>query len=116
MLQSILLMATPEGGEASPIPNFLFLGGIILVFYFFMIRPQTKKAKEQKKFKESISKGDKIVTIGGIHGKIAELKDTTVIIETEGGNRLKVERSAISMEYSKGEQTNTSTQELAKNA
>lgn len=112
MLNSILLMSAPEG-DASPIPNFLFLGGIILVFYFFMIRPQSKKAKDQKKFKESIAKGDRIVTIGGVHGKVAELKDTTIIIETEGGGRLKIERAAVSMEYTKGEQV--AGQELAKN-
>lgn len=73
---------------------------IILVFYFFMIRPQTKKAKEQKKFRESLDNGMKIVTIGGVHGKIVGVQDTTVMIEVEGGNRLKIERSAISMDNS----------------
>lgn len=73
---------------------------IMVVFYFFMIRPQMKKAKDQKKFREAIKKGDKIVTIGGIHGKIVEVNDSTFIIEVEGGNRLKIEKSAISMENS----------------
>ena len=71
---------------------------VIAVFYFFMIRPQLKKAKDQKKFKEQIKKGDKIITIGGIHAKIAEISETTFIIEVEGGNRLKIEKSAVSME------------------
>jgi preprotein translocase subunit YajC len=59
-----------------------------------------KKSKDQKKFREGIKKGEKIVTIGGIHGKIAEIKDATVLIDVEGGNRLKIEKSAISLESS----------------
>ena len=65
-----------------------------------MIRPQLKKAKDQKKFRENIKKGDKVVTIGGIHAKIVEVNDTTFIIEVEGGNKLKIERSAVSMDSS----------------
>ena len=73
---------------------------IIIVFYFFMIRPQLKKSKEQKKFRENIKIGDKIVTIGGIHGKISDVQDTTFMITVEGGVKLKIERSAISMDSS----------------
>ena len=102
-LQNILLFA-PSGGDQNPIMSLLPLILIGVVFYFFMIRPQTKKAKETKKFRESLKKGDKIVTIGGVHGKLAEIKETTVVIETEGGGRLKIERSAISMEYSTGQE------------
>ena len=68
------------------------------VLYFFMIRPQMKKAKEQQKFREALQKGDKVVTIGGLHGKIAEVQEKTIIIETEGGVRLKFEKSAVSMD------------------
>jgi len=71
---------------------------IIVVFYFFMILPQTKKAKAQKKFRENIKVGDKIVTIGGIHGKIAEIADTTLIITVEAGVKLKIEKNAISLD------------------
>jgi preprotein translocase subunit YajC len=71
---------------------------IIVVFYFFMILPQTKKAKAQKKFRENIKVGDKIVTIGGIHGKIAEIADTTLIITVEAGVKLKIEKNAISVD------------------
>lgn len=100
-LLSIFLMGpTPEG--QNPLMSLLPIVAIFAVMYFFMIRPQQKKQKELKKFRENIAKGDKIVTIGGIHGKIAELKDTTAIIEVEGGVRLKIERSAISLEYSMG--------------
>lgn len=73
---------------------------IIIVFYFFMIRPQLKKSKDQKKFRENIKIGDKVVTIGGIHGKISDVQDTTFIITVEGGVKLKIERSAISMDSS----------------
>ena len=78
-----------------------------MVFYFFMIRPQMKKQKEQRKFRESLEKGTKVVTIGGIHGKIAEVKENTVIIEVEGGNRLKIEKSAIAKEFSAEEMEKT---------
>ena len=90
----------PSGGEGSNVTSIVFLVLIFAVFWFFMIRPQVKKQKEQQKFKESIGKGDKIVTIGGVHGKILEVQDTTFIIEVEGGNRLKIEKTAVSMESS----------------
>jgi preprotein translocase subunit YajC len=80
--------------------NFIPLILIIVVFYFFMIRPQLKKSKEQKKFRENIKVGDKIVTIGGIHGKISEVQDTTFMITVEGGVKLKIEKNAISMDSS----------------
>lgn len=68
---------------------------ILGVFYFFMIRPQMKKQKELKKFREGLTTGDKVVTIGGIHGKILEVSDTTVLLSCEGG-KLRVEKSAVS--------------------
>ena len=68
---------------------------MIGVFYFFMIRPQMKKQKELKKFREGLKPGDKIVTIGGIHGKILEIADTTVLIQSEG-TKLRLEKSAVS--------------------
>lgn len=74
--------------------SLLMLGLMVLVFYFFMIRPQMKKQKELKKFRENLKAGDKIVTIGGIHGKIMEVADTTVLIQTEGA-KFRLEKSAI---------------------
>ena len=68
---------------------------IVVVFYFFMIRPQMKKQKELKKFRESLKAGDKVVTIGGIHGKILEIKDTTVLVNSEG-SKIRLDKSAIS--------------------
>ena len=95
---NILLMAHTQGVDSNSTGTFLMLGAIMLVFYFFMIRPQMKKSKDQKKFKEQLKKGDRIVTIGGIHGKIAEMKETTLLIDVEGGNRLKIEKSAVAMD------------------
>jgi preprotein translocase subunit YajC len=98
-LQSILWMAgdaekSPLGGLGGMLPILL----IMVVFYFFMIRPQMRKAKDQKKYRESLSKGDKVITIGGVHGKIVDMDETTVILEMIDKARVKVERSAISME------------------
>ena len=72
---------------------------MFVVIYFFMIRPQQKRAKQEKQFEAELKVGDKIVTKSGIHGKIAELAETTIVIETMSG-KLKMERSAISMEMS----------------
>lgn len=72
---------------------------MFVVIYFFMIMPQRKRAKKEKEFESNLKSGDRIVTKSGIHGKIAELSDATVVIETMAG-KLKMERSAISMELS----------------
>ena len=73
----------------------LMLGLMVLVFYFFMIRPQMKKQKDLKKFREALAKGDHVVTIGGIHGRILEVADSTVLIESEK-TKLRFDKSAIS--------------------
>jgi preprotein translocase subunit YajC len=74
---------------------------IVIVFYFFMIRPQVKKQKDQKNFVTELKKGDKVVTTAGIHGKIAEVADATFLIETEGGGKIRFNKAAISLEDSK---------------
>ena len=71
------------------------------ILYFFMIRPQQKKAKDQKKFTEEIKKGDYVVTIGGVHGRVAEIEDDTIIVEVERGARIRFSKSAVSMESTK---------------
>ena len=81
--------------KSSPYSSIIFLVLIIGVFYFFMIRPQSKRAKEERKFREGLQKGDRIVTTGGIHGKIIEVQETTVIIEVLDQTRLKVEKSSL---------------------
>jgi len=94
---SILLQAQGGNNWSFPLMMVLMFG----ILYFFMIRPQQKKAKDQKKFTEEIKKGDYVVTIGGVHGRIAELEDDTFILEAERGVRIKFSKSAISMESTK---------------
>ncbi|MDA9344863.1 preprotein translocase subunit YajC [Flavobacteriales bacterium] len=88
-----LLQTLTEGQGTSQL---LFFGLIFVVMYFFMIRPQVKKQKKERKFREELKKGDDIITIGGVHGKIVEMKDSSVTIESYGV-KLKVEKSAIAM-------------------
>jgi preprotein translocase subunit YajC len=77
------------------------MGAAFLVMYFFMIRPQQKKQNDQKKFLSDLKKGDQVVTIGGLHGKIYEIDELTLQLEVERGLRLTFDRSAISLEGSK---------------
>jgi len=92
-----------EGGKASPgggTFQLVFLGLMILVFWLFFIRPQAKRAKNQKKFIEDLGKGEKVVTIAGIHGTINKVnEDGTLNIEVSPGSYLKIEKSAISMDW-----------------
>ncbi len=91
-----LLMGQPApGAEPNPIMTFLPLVLIIVVFYFFMIRPQMKKQKELAAFRNSIAKGDKVVTTGGIYGKILELKDNTVLLQVDDNVKIRVDKAAI---------------------
>ena len=89
-----ILLQTPSA-KSGAMQQILLIAIILVIFYFFMIRPQMKRSKEQKKFRESQQKGQKVVTIGGIHGKITDIADTTVTIEVENGARLCMEKSAI---------------------
>ena len=96
MTHLVVLLQTGGGGSF----QLILLGGMILVFWLFMIRPQAKKAKLAKKFQEDMQKGDKIVTIAGIHGTVNKVNDDgTLLIETSPGSYLKIEKSAISMEW-----------------
>jgi len=96
---NILLMGAPKNGQ-NPIASFLPIILIVGVFYFFMIRPQMKKQKEEKKFRENLQKGDPVVTIGGIHGKIVEIEASTILVEVAMGTRLRFEKAAVSMSNS----------------
>lgn len=82
---------------------------LFVVFYFFMIRPQQKKAKEAKKFRDSLQKGSKVITIGGLHGKVVEVNDKTILIEADTNVRLRFEKSAVAMDS-----TMQLTEEVAK--
>ena len=98
----ILLQAQ---GEQSMMPMLMMMGGMFVIMYFFMIRPQMKKAKEAKKFQDSIAVGDKIVTVGGIHGKVVEVDEKTVVIGLDQG-RMRIEKAALSADrtVSEGQQ------------
>ena len=99
MFTNILLQA---GGSASGIMGQVFLfGSIILIMYFFMIRPQQKKQKETSLFISEIKKGDQVVTVGGVHGKVYAVEGDTVLLELDKGLKIKVEKTALSLEYSK---------------
>ncbi len=77
------------------------LAGFAIIFYFFMIRPQQKKQKDQKKFLENIKKGDQVITIGGVHGRVASIEGDTIVLDVEKGGKIRFEKSAISLESSK---------------
>ncbi len=85
----------------SDITSFLPIIAMVAIFYFFFIRPQQRKQKETKKYLGEIKKNDMVVTVGGIHGKIMEVSDTTVLIDVDRGTKLLVEKSSISLEASK---------------
>ena len=87
----IVLQTTTGGGLMGFLPLIL----LIVVFWFFMIRPQMKRQKELKNFRDALKKGDKIVTTGGIYGKVVEIGDYYIIMEVEGQNRLKIDKSAV---------------------
>ena len=93
----LILLQAQANNWSFPVMMVLMFG----ILYFFMIRPQQKKAKDQKKFTEEIKKGDYVVTIGGLHGRIAEMEDDTIIVEVERGARIRFSKSAVSMESTK---------------
>lgn len=87
-------MTQPTEGQ-NPLTSFLPLLLIIVVFYFFMIRPQMKRQKDLRKYRDSLQKGDKVVTTGGIYGKINAIKDNHIIVEIDDNVKIKIDKSAI---------------------
>jgi preprotein translocase subunit YajC len=98
MIQTLILLAAdPKSGGTFQL---VFLGLMLLVFWLFMIRPQAKKAKQQKTFIDNLQKGDKVVTIAGIHGIVNKVnEDNTLSMEISPGSYIKIEKSSISMEW-----------------
>ncbi len=92
-----LLKAAPSGEQSSGsnIITFVMLGLMFVVFYFFMIRPQKKKEREAKNLRESVKKGDQVVTIGGVHGVVAKVYEQTVVLEIQGA-KIEFSKAAIS--------------------
>jgi preprotein translocase subunit YajC len=97
MINFILLQA---GGGGDYTMLFL-LAGFAIIFYFFMIRPQQKKQKDQKRFIDNIKKGDQVVTIGGIHGRVASIEGDTIVLDVEKGGKIRFEKTSISLDASK---------------
>ena len=96
MLLTILLQAAqPSTGKTGMMSSLLMIGLLIIVFWLFFIRPQSKKAKEQQKFRDELKKGDKVVTIGGFHGKITEVKEHTVMVSLAPDVEVELEKSAL---------------------
>jgi len=93
----ILLAMAPQGGDGggSLISTLIMFGAIFAIFYFMIIRPQQKRAKEREKLLSNIEKGDKIITSGGVHATIVGIEDKTVLIEIAPNVKIKVDRSAI---------------------
>jgi preprotein translocase subunit YajC len=93
----LFFMAQPTGssGASNPLVTFLPLILVFVVFYFFMIRPQMKKQKEMNNYRNSLKKGDKVITTGGIYGRVIEVKDNIVMMDVGGDIKLKVDKSAL---------------------
>ena len=96
-LAYVFLMGQPSGtpGQTNPLVTFLPLILVFVVFYLFMIRPQMRKQKEMTSYRSSLKKGDKVVTTGGIYGRISEVKDNYVTMDVGGDVKLKVDKSAL---------------------
>lgn len=93
---NVILMAPANGQSGSnPMFSLVFMLLIIVVFYFFMIRPQVKRQKELVNFRNSLKKGDKVITTGGIYGKISEVEDNHIILEIAESIKIKVDKSAV---------------------
>ena len=106
-LNSILLQQQAQG---SGVTSILMIVALFAIFYFFMIRPQQKRQKEIKIFRESLGKGDSVVTAGGIHGKIRDIKEDSFIVEIADGVRIRIDKGSV---YPSAAEANQSAQENA---
>jgi preprotein translocase subunit YajC len=93
MFLTLLLQTDPANYS-----QFILLIGMVIIIYFFMIRPQQKRSNDAKKFRETLTKGSRIVTIGGLHGLVVDLTEDTVVVEVDRGTKLRFDRSAIARE------------------
>ncbi len=100
-MSTATLLQVSSGSGLGQLGQFLPIVLIIVVFYFFMIRPQMKKAKDHKKYVEELKKNDRVITTSGIHGRIVDLNDTSFLIEVESGAKIRFDKSAISLDASK---------------
>jgi len=92
---AFILLADDLPKTQSPYSSLIFFAAIILIFYFFMIRPQMKKQKDMKHYREALKRGDKVVTAGGIYGRISEINERTVLLEIDQNVKVKVDKGSI---------------------
>jgi preprotein translocase subunit YajC len=92
---NVLLQGSPAGGGGMNMSFILMMVAMIAIFYFFMIRPQQKRQKEIQKAREAMKAGDKVIIAGGIHGRIKEIDDTTMLIEVTDGVRIRVDKASV---------------------
>jgi len=95
-LYDLFLMGAPAGESANPMTIFLPLILIFIVFYFFIIRPQKKKEDERKKMIEAVQKGNRVITIGGVHGTVTQVDESSVLVQVDNNTKLRIEKSALS--------------------
>ena len=99
-MNNIFFLQATTGNDNSGMINIIFLLVIFVIFYFFMVRPQNKKRKELQNMRENLKKGQSIVTIGGIHGKISDVHESTVTLIVDSNTKIKVDKSSVSMDSS----------------
>ena len=99
-MNKIFFLQVTTENDNSGVMNIIFLVVIFVIFYFFMVRPQNKKRKELQNMRDSLKKGKSIVTIGGIHGKISDVHESTVTVIVDSNTKIKVDKSSISMDSS----------------
>ena len=99
-MNNIFFLQATNVGDNSGMMNIIFLLVIFVIFYFFMVRPQNKKRKELQNMRENLKKGQSIVTVGGIHGKISDVHESTVNIIVDSNTKIKVDKSSVSMDSS----------------
>jgi preprotein translocase subunit YajC len=94
-LEYLIAMAPQDGGGGSLVSTFVMFGAIFLIFYFMIIRPQQRRAKERDKMLSNVQKGDRVVTSGGLHGVVAGIDEKTILLQVSDNVKMKFERSAI---------------------
>jgi preprotein translocase subunit YajC len=112
---SLFQTAAPNS-TGSMISTVVMFGAVFAIFYFLIIRPQNKKQKEAQKMIAAIKKGDKVVTIGGIHGTVSSVKDRTVVIKVDDSSKIEFSKSAIASVEARGEESDTPAVEATKEA
>ena len=95
MLLNSILLQTETGGPGSGLMQILMIVALIAIFYFFMIRPQSKRQKQINKFRSELKAGDKVITAGGIHGIIKDIKDNAIFLEISKGVEIKIDKGSI---------------------